>query len=249
MAAATAAAVSTGPPYATPAPPPPAIAPLPHAATRRCYHDRVPAAFLDGGGETALLDAVRVVEAASSAEVVIAVRRRSAAWLHAPVITGAVAAFAALAFMLFAPTTFSLPSILIDPFVIGALVGAATSQVHPLIRALTPRTRRRRAVHAAALVAFHDRGVHLTRARTGVLVYVSLLEQMAEVIADAGITAAVDSDALARATAAIDAAVAGGGDATARAIAALAPLLGAALPRAADDVNELADALHVDRAR
>jgi putative membrane protein len=207
----------------------------------------VPGAFLDGGGEAALLDAVRSIEAASSAEVVIAVRRRSGSWLHAPAITGGVAAFAALAFMLFAPTPFSLLSILIDPAVVGVLVGLATSQVHPLIRALTPRRWRRRAVHAAALAAFHDRGVHLTRARTGVLLYVSLLEQMSEVIADAGVTAATEAAALAKATAAIDAAVARGAVATAQAIAALAPQLGAALPRAADDVNELPDALHVDR--
>jgi len=212
----------------------------------------VPGAFLDGGGETALLDAVRAIEAASSAEVVIAVRRRSARWLHAPAIVATIAAFAALAFMLFSPHPFSLASILVDPFAVAALAALATSQVHPLVRALTPQRLRRRAAHQAALAAFHERGVSLTRGRTGILVYASLLERVAEVVPDAGVTAAIDAAgvraAFDGATASIDAAVARGGAETARAIAALAPLLASALPRAADDRNELPDALHVEGA-
>ena len=68
---------------------------------------------------------------------------------------------------------------------------------------------------------------------------------MAEVIADDGVAACVADDEWARRVAAIDAAVADGGTATARAVGALGPLLGRLLPRGADDVNELPDDLHV----
>jgi putative membrane protein len=46
-------------------------------------------------------------------------------------------------------------------------------------------------VRAAAGAAFHDERVWTTRARTGILIYVSLMERLAVVAADRGITEAV----------------------------------------------------------
>ena len=48
------------------------------------------------------------------------------------------------------------------------------------------------AAHQAALAQFMAHGIHLTAARTGVLIYVSLIPHRIEVIADTGIHAVID---------------------------------------------------------
>ncbi|MGI4878486.1 MAG: TPM domain-containing protein, partial [Janthinobacterium lividum] len=57
---------------------------------------------------------------------------------------------------------------------------------------LTPRALKRDRVHAEALSQFRARGIGATRARTGVLIFVSLSDRIAEVVADAGIYARVE---------------------------------------------------------
>lgn len=61
----------------------------------------------------------------------------------------------------------------------------------PLGLWLTPRTIRRERVHAEAMKQFLSRGLHVTAERTGVLLYVSLADHVAEVVADEGIYAKV----------------------------------------------------------
>ena len=60
---------------------------------------------------------------------------------------------------------------------------------------LVPRRLQYSRAHDNALKQFLARNVHLTTARTGVLVFVSLAERYAEVVADSGINAKVDQDA------------------------------------------------------
>lgn len=56
---------------------------------------------------------------------------------------------------------------------------------------LTPKGIKRDRVHAEALSQFRARGIGATRAATGVLIYVSLPDRIAEVVADTGIYAKV----------------------------------------------------------
>jgi putative membrane protein len=202
-------------------------------------------AFLDGDATRALEDGIRAVEQASCAEVVIAVRRRSAAHLHANVLAGAIGLLAALAYMLYGSHTFGLASFLVDPIIAAVLVGAAVELFPAFTRLVTPRSVRHAAVLRGARATFVERGVHLTRGRTGILVYVSLVEAQAEVVVDGGVATAWPDESRARLAAAVTAAIPGGGMAVGKAIAAVAPALGQALPRAADDVNELPDAVDI----
>jgi putative membrane protein len=59
-------------------------------------------------------------------------------------------------------------------------------------RALTPRAFKRDRVRRRALEQFAGKSLHLTRDRTGVLIFVSFSERMAELIADEGIAAHVE---------------------------------------------------------
>ena len=203
-------------------------------------------AWLDVRAERALTAAVAKIEATSAVEVAIAVRRSARSWPHVPVVVGSIAAWAALAFMLFSDPVFPLIAFLLDPLLAGLVIGGAATFGSWPIRLLTSASARRTAATRAARATFVDRGVHRTRARSGVLVYCALAERTAVVIADTGVEHAVPRSALNAWQDQIGDAIARGGVATADAVATMAPTFAAAMPRAHDDINELQDAIEHD---
>ena len=198
--------------------------------------------FFDADGEKALTRAVCDVEASSCAEVVVVVRRSSGSYLHADLLTGAVAGFVALAFLLFSPWPFATAWVLLDPLIVFVLSAWAGSKSATLRRAFTSVGERRGRVETHARAAFVERGVGVTSRRTGVLVYVSILERASCVVADQGVRAAVPEEEWNAAVGAIEAAAKRGRAVdVATALATTKALLARALPRSADDVNELPD--------
>jgi putative membrane protein len=208
----------------------------------------MPRAFLNADAIGALRQAVQEIEARSGAELVVSVRGRSGPYLHADVLAGAVAGLATLAFLLFSPHPFGLIWILVDPVLVGGLVGLAASRLPPVRRSLTSPAGREARVRTAAEAVFHERGVHHTRDRTGVLLYVSLLERRAVLLADTGVEAQVDRREWRTAAAAVQQAMdrREGGVALAAALAPLGDLLALHVPRRPDDVNELPDEIAVE---
>lgn len=75
--------------------------------------------------------------------------------------------------------------------VVFVLAGLFVS-IPPVRRALTPRALKAERVHRAAMQQFLGHGLHVTRERTGVLLFASLAEHRAEVIADEGIYTVAD---------------------------------------------------------
>jgi putative membrane protein len=206
----------------------------------------VSARFLDDEARQAFARAIRSIEETSAIEVVVAVRRQSAGYRHANLIVGALVGFAALAVMLFASYTFSLTAILVDPFVVALAAGALVELLPGVKRVLTPAAVRHRHVLRAARATFVERGVHDTLGRSGLLVYISWLEQQITLVADRGLDRAFTPDAIARAEARLDARIGDGGAAVARTLEQLATELAQAMPRRASDVNELPDAIDSD---
>jgi len=113
----------------------------------------------------------------------------------------------------------------------------------PLRLRLTPKGARRRRVHARAIALFRVGTERRTTGRTGILIYLSMGEHMAEIVADQAIHSKVDEDAWGEAMAALIAEVREGriADGMIAAIARVGTILAAHLPRAADDSNELPD--------
>jgi putative membrane protein len=64
----------------------------------------------------------------------------------------------------------------------------------PLRLLLVPRRAKRARAHRAALEQYFARGVGMTKARAGVLIYVSLEERYARIVADAGVSAKIGDD-------------------------------------------------------
>jgi putative membrane protein len=201
---------------------------------------------LDAAARTAFEQAIAAIERASAVEVVVAVRRRSAGYLHANLVVGGTVALAGLAVMLFGEHVFALTSILVDPFVLGAIAGGLVELLPDMKRVLSPAAMRYRVVAQAARAAFVERGVHNTRDRSGLLVYISWLERQVVVVADTGIARRLPGDVPPRAEHALTQALARGGAAVAHELAQLAPVLAAAMPCRDDDRNELADAIDSD---
>ena len=76
----------------------------------------------------------------------------------------------------------------------GTLGGVATAFVAPLKRLLAGSPLLDREVHRRAILAFVEEEVFSTRERTGILLFVSLLEHRIEVVGDTGINQKVTPD-------------------------------------------------------
>lgn len=76
----------------------------------------------------------------------------------------------------------------------GTLGALATAFIRPLRRTLAGGDLLDRTVHNRAMRAFVEEEVFNTRDRTGILLFVSLLEHRIEVIGDAGINQRVEAD-------------------------------------------------------
>ena len=124
-------------------------------------------------------------------------------------------------------------------FALGALV---SSKVSFLRRALVRKKARSENVLRAGRAAFYELGVSATSGRNGILVFVSTFERSCVLVPDLGIHPerlgaayeAVCNDAM-QAVAQMNL------DAFFSALEQLGPVLGRAMPRQADDVNELPD--------
>jgi putative membrane protein len=115
----------------------------------------------------------------------------------------------------------------------------------PLRLALTPGWTKTRRVRRQAVALFRVGAERRTRGRTGVLIYLSLAEHRAEIIADAAIHDQVAEDVWAEAMAALLGPVRDGraGDGLAAAVARVGAVLTEHFPREERDVNEIPDRL------
>lgn len=128
------------------------------------------------------------------------------------------------------------------------LVTLFVAAIPPVRRALTPRGLKRDRVRQRAEELFLSKNLHRTRERTGVLIYVSAAEHMAELIADEGINAEVAPGTWDRAMADLVAGLKRGEPAAGftAAIERCAEVLAERFPaRPGDNPNELPDAVVV----
>ena len=138
---------------------------------------------------------VAEVEAKTSADIVVTVEPRSGNYRDVDFVFGAIAALIGLAIALYDPAGHPEPLILLDVVALFA-IGAWISSAWPAVRRALTRPRRREAqVRTAAEAAFYDEHVGSTTSRTGLLIYLSLLERQLMVLADQGITNAVPATA------------------------------------------------------
>ncbi len=113
----------------------------------------------------------------------------------------------------------------------------------PLRLALTPRATRRRRVRRRAVMLFKASTERRTATRTGVLLYISRAEHMAEIVVDEAIHARVPNESWGEAMAALVVELRAGrpAEGISAAVAAIGAILASVLPRTGTDPNELPD--------
>ncbi|HEY3805250.1 MAG TPA: hypothetical protein VGL61_21720 [Kofleriaceae bacterium] len=196
--------------------------------------------FGSEAGDRAFTAAIKSIEAGSSAEVVVAVREHARRWFVQHAIVGVVAAVGVLVYA--AIFRWNVWAILAFPLVSGVLAVAIVEYVAPLHRALVPSHVRDRHVLDAARALFVARGMHATKDRTGLLVYLAIHPRACELVGDIAVVDKVGDGKLDAMADKLAAAIPGGAEATAKVLASFAPELAASLPVGPDDRDELPDA-------
>lgn len=138
-----------------------------------------------------ITDAIRAAEARTAGEIFCVIARCSSDYRLVP-----LAWAAALALVVPAPLIyFTLwPAAVIYLVQLVVFIAAALALSLPAIRFhIVPRRTQHERAHAEAMRQFFAQGLHQTENRTGVLIYASLAERYAEIVADAGIHAKVTS--------------------------------------------------------
>ena len=214
-------------------------------ASDRCWGDMTNGRqWLQPEAQKKVERAIVEAEAKTAAEFVVTVRASSGSYRAADLWFSSLLTFVGLMVYIYHPVQFTddlVPPALALLFLIST---AFASQVGWLRRLLTSQRVQEENVRHAALSAFYEQGISVTQGRTGVLVYVSLLESRAEVVPDIGVHPPDSSKDAANAAATLRNAVREGGvDALVRGLAELSDSLGQTLPRAADDINELSNSV------
>ena len=217
--------------------------------------------------------AVREGESRTSGEIFCVVAEDSSDYHGTPIAWAAGVALLAPAILLLAGVQVSAPEALLyggwtaaqvedigEATAHAALVGTLVLQaalfvaallvvsIRPIRLALTPKGMKRDQVRRRAEAQFLAKNLHTTRERTGVLIYVSFAERMAELIADEGIHARVEAGTWDSAMAALTSGLKRGEAAAgfASAVRQCADVLASNFPvRTGDNPNELSDAVVV----
>lgn len=200
-------------------------------------------------GEAQLDAAIEAVESKSRAEVVVVVRGAAGDYLGHDLLVGAGAALAMLGFELYSNFTFALHWFLILPALAMAAVASSLRAV-PLVRGLfISEARKRAAAHEAAAALFFNKGMRHTRERTGLLVFVALLEQQIVLLPDSGITQSVPEEEWEAALRPFARLLDEGGDASnlAAELERLGELLGQWCEARPDDIDELPNLVEAGR--
>jgi putative membrane protein len=133
--------------------------------------------------------AIRAAEARTSGEIVCVLAQSSSDAGALPVLLAAAAALA-LPWGLVAFTTMTVERILSLQIIV--FVALVVVLCLPQVRtALMPHRARRAAAHRVAMEQFAIRGIARKQDRSGILIFVSLAERYARIIADDGIAARV----------------------------------------------------------
>lgn len=221
-----------------------------HLLLSEADHDRVTAAVAEA-------------EKATDGEIVTIVARRSDAYHDAGLHWAIGAVFVALSAAAAFPLQFralcswllrswehevedwKLLTVLLGILILKFLIVRYALAWMPLRMALTPKATKARRVRRRAITLFRAVAQGRTRGRTGVLIYLSLDEHRAELVADAAINEKVTPEVWGDAMAALIDGVRGGraAEGMAEAVRQVGVVLARHFPASGDNPNELPDRL------
>jgi putative membrane protein len=220
-------------------------------------------AYLDEAGHRLVSEAVSAAESATSGEIVAVLAERSDGYTDVALLWAAGAAFTAMSVFAAFPlpflelwdaliggwghewTTGELASMVIALGLVKFLAVMLVQQWEPLKFVLIPAPTKTIRVHNQAVRQFKVGAERRTTGRTGVLIYLSMREHRAEIVADESIAALVPAEVWGEAMGDMLAEIRKGhvAEGLAAGIRDVGFVLAAHFPRGAEDVNELPDRL------
>jgi putative membrane protein len=190
-----------------------------------------------------VVDAIRAAEMRTSGEIFCVIASASSSYRLVPIAWAALLAlFVPLPLIYFT----SWPAGTIYLLQLAVFIVAAAVLSVPTIRyRVVPKSAMHRRAHAEAVRQFLAHGLHLTERRTGVLIFASVAERYAEIVADAGINAKVRPETWETAIAEMISAIKDGrpGDAFAVAVERCGAVLAQHFPPGAINRDELPNKL------
>jgi putative membrane protein len=141
-------------------------------------------------GQRRVSAAIKSAEAKTSGEIVCVVARASSDYMSFSIAWAALISLIT-PWLLIVLTTLSVQRIFLAQIVIFVVLFLAFSE-SALQRVLIPRAVRRAAAHRAAMEQFMIRGMARKKNRASVLIFASLAEHYARIVADEGIASKVD---------------------------------------------------------
>lgn len=206
--------------------------------------------------------AIAAAEANSDGEIVAITSQSSDAYHDVGLHYAALVAFALLALFAAVPATLTKVHDLISGwsteaslreiltlallFTLAGFVFTLLAMKWPPLRmALTPGATRTRRVRRRAIMLFKTGAERRTVGRTGILIYLSLAEHRAEIVADEAITSVTTPETWGEAMAALLEQVKAGrpGDGIAAAVGLIGAVLAEHFPKSSGDTNEIPDKL------
>lgn len=220
-------------------------------------------AFMDDAGRQLVSAAVTEAESATSGEIVTVLAEASDGYTDVALLWAAGAAFTAMSVFAALPRPFldtwdamfggwghqwssgELASMVIALGLVTFLVAVLVQQWQPVKWALIPGPVRTIRVHNQAVRQFKVGAERRTTGRTGVLIYLSMREHRAEIVADESIAAKVPAEVWGEAMGDMLAHIRHGrvAEGLAVGIRDVGHVLAEHFPREQDDVNELPDRL------
>ena len=141
-----------------------------------------------------IANAIAEAEKSTAGEIVAVIAPSSGSYVYAAFFWPAIVALIApLPFILW--TWWPIQTIYALQLLIFAGLTALLLFIRPLRLALVPRSLKHKIAHRRALEQFLAQNLHTTPGRTGVLLFVSVAERFAEIIADAEIDRHVGEEA------------------------------------------------------
>lgn len=143
--------------------------------------------FLEEKSLDKLESAVEEIEKSTSAEIVVTIAKFSGSYRDISMLWGFIFAVFILVLVLIIP--WEIHYILVVPGTIFAFIaGYFLSGFTPFfVNLLAGSHRKKENVRQGAKIAFFDENVSATKDRTGILFYISLLEEEVEILTDIGI--------------------------------------------------------------
>ena len=187
--------------------------------------------------------AIRAAEAKTSGEIYCVIARHASDYRLVPLAWASLTALVVPAPLIYF-TLWPASAIYLVQLLVFIIVAIALSR--PGIRFfLVPRRAKHERAHALAMRQFFAQGLHHTEQRTGVLIFASVAERYAEIVADAGIHAKVTPEVWNKAVAALIAGIKDGrpGDGFVAAVELCGAVLAEHFPPGALNRDELPNRL------